>query len=1213
MKNKPKYQFSRIITPAIWLIKHLNFAHKFLLLAIITLLSLATLSSELYFRLNKVISTSKLELTGLDLFPAIFKAVQLLQQYRGLSAGVLGGVTELEKLRQIKLDETVKAMKILENDLPANIAATAAWKKIHTDWQLILTQGMTWSLETNFNNNSDLIKQILTLLQDIADKYSLINHPDLETYYLLNTILHQLPDTQENLGQIRAFGTGILAKKQNTEFQRLHIHALVFQSKTAISTLHLNFDKTSRLNPLLKPILKVSFQELSTTSQHIFKLIDLNIIQNQYQTSAVDFFNLLTAAIDKTYKIQYQALIPTVRSLIRNRLTAAKNTLYCNLAIILSMLSLLLYFSIGIYLSIRNNIKYISKATEAFAHGDFNQRILIDSKSELNQIGESFNSMAAELNRLINIEKESTVRIQAIIDSALDALIQINEKGDITGWNHQAERIFGWPLSEVMGRPLHETIIPRQHREAHIQSLNHFLITQKGKRVNKRIETCAVHRDGHEFPIELAITPIQTKDGFEFNAFIRDISERKNAEEKLQLFARVFNDTREGITITDTQGTIIDVNPAFCQITGYSRDEVIGKNPKILSSGKQTPGFYNDMWKTLSQQGYWQGEIWNRKKTGELYAEQLSISSIKDNNNHPSHYVGLFSDITYNKEQQKKLEMMAHYDVLTQLPNRVLLADRLSQAIAHCKRYKAPLAICFVDLDNFKPVNDTYGHNAGDQLLIEVAERIKTKIREEDTVSRLGGDEFVILLGGLNIPTQYEQLLKRLLTIISLPYLIDDQLIRISASIGYTVYPMDNADADTLIRHADQAMYKAKLRGRNQCHFFDATLDQQIIQKQNQLQEIQQAISNLEFCLYYQPKVNMRTGKVFGAEALIRWQHPQKGILPPFDFLPIVEDSKLEIQLGEWVIYEALQQLDKWRKQGIDIEISINISSNHLQSSSFFYQLDKALSLHPDVDSSRIQLEILESSMLSDLNAISNIIKTCRDTLGVNSALDDFGTGYSSLSHLRNLAIDTVKIDQTFVRDMLEDPHDYTIIDGVIRLAHAFHRQVIAEGVETTDHGLMLLLMGCDQAQGYGIARPMPADKFPAWLNNQTPNKTWITYCSQHLTDKQRKIKFFRLAFKQWTSHFENNIKSAPENLERWPIMSPKKCHCGAWIIRSKQQQLFGGSWLEHLEREHNTLHKVANSLKHQYETGDVNLARNGLKVFKETLEKINSALNQHS
>jgi len=251
--------------------------------------------------------------------------------------------------------------------------------------------------------------------------------------------------------------------------------------------------------------------------------------------------------------------------------------------------------------------------------------------------------------------------------------------------------------------------------------------------------------------------------------------------------------------------------------------------------------------------------------------------------------------------------------------------------------------------------------------------------------------------------------------------------------------------------------------------------------------------------------------------------------------------------------------------------------------------------------------------MLSDLNAISNIIKTCRDTLGVNSALDDFGTGYSSLSHLRNLAIDTVKIDQTFVRDMLEDPHDYTIIDGVIRLAHAFHRQVIAEGVETTDHGLMLLLMGCDQAQGYGIARPMPADKFPAWLNNQTPNKTWITYCSQHLTDKQRKIKFFRLAFKQWTSHFENNIKSAPENLERWPIMSPKKCHCGAWIIRSKQQQLFGGSWLEHLEREHNTLHKVANSLKHQYETGDVNLARNGLKVFKETLEKINSALNQHS
>jgi len=689
----------------------------------------------------------------------------------------------------------------------------------------------------------------------------------------------------------------------------------------------------------------------------------------------------------------------------------------------------------------------------------------------------------------------------------------------------------------------------------------------------------------------------------------QDITARKLAEEKLQLSSRVFSDTHEGITITNADRLIIDVNPAFSDITGYSREEVIGQNPRILSSGKQSPEFYAAMWKKINEQGHWQGEVWNRNKSGEVYAELLTISSLKDDKDNVVNYVGVFSDITQTKKQQEKLNLMAHYDVLTGLPNRALFVDRFQQAIAHSKRSDHQLAICFLDLDNFKPINDGYGHDAGDQILINVANRIIGILREEDTVSRQGGDEFALLLGNIDSFSQCEQLLGRILDALSKEIIIDDYSHYISASIGVTLYPFDDSDLDTLLRHADQAMYEAKVAGKNQYRLFSVQQDQQAFAKHHRLDKIKQALTNNEFSLYYQPKVNMVSGEVFGVEALIRWHHPDKGLIPPLEFLPIIDGTTLELEVGQWVINEAVTQLDAWQQQGIHFEVSINISSNHLLSTNFFSQLHDAMTKYPEVDSACLQLEILESSALGDLDAIGDIIKMCQETLGVNFALDDFGTGYSSLTHLRNLPINTIKIDQTFIRDMLDDPDDTTIIDGVIGLSDSFHRKVIAEGVETTAHGEMLIIMGCEEAQGYGIAKPMPAGDMPNWLSSYSPNQAWLSCGRQDRSPKEEQAALFRLICEQWQRNFISNIQSQPDEVTSWPMMERKHCPCNAWINRARQEQLFDKSCLAKLSKALGKSHYMAQSTRLKYQEGDLDTARRDLAAVQASFEEVRHAL----
>lgn len=571
-----------------------------------------------------------------------------------------------------------------------------------------------------------------------------------------------------------------------------------------------------------------------------------------------------------------------------------------------------------------------------------------------------------------------------------------------------------------------------------------------------------------------------------------DVTAGHEAREKLRLLAGVFEHAHEGILITDTTPRILDVNPAFSAITGYPREEVIGRDPEMLASARR--GIDSLARAAQSAGDVWRGEVWSRRRNGDVYPELRSVSAVRGPDGEISHYVTVFSDISQIKEHQKRLEKLAHYDALTHLPNRVLFAERLQRATAHADADGSLLAVCYMDLDGFKPVNDHYGHAAGDRLLVELGHRLRNALREADTVARLGGDEFSLLLGDLEDEEACEQVLRRLLETVAQPFHVGGgDSVTLSASIGVTLYPHDRSDADTLMRHADQALYVAKQQGRNRFHVFDFEHDRRARAHQELLLGIEQGLAAHEFEMYYQPRVNMRSGRVCGVEALIRWNHPERGLLSPGAFLPVIEGTPLAPRLGDWVLRTVLGQAQVWWRDGLRLEVSINVAVGHLSQPGFAADLAALLRQHPALPAAAIELEVLETAALDDIAHVSSLIRDCQ-ALGVRFSLDDFGVGYSSLTYLRRLPAETLKIDQSFVRDLLGDPGDLAIVDGVIGLTRAFGRGVVAEGVESAEHGVVLLQLGAEMAQGYGIARPMPAAALPGWVAAWRSDPLWAKW-----------------------------------------------------------------------------------------------------------------------
>jgi len=690
--------------------------------------------------------------------------------------------------------------------------------------------------------------------------------------------------------------------------------------------------------------------------------------------------------------------------------------------------------------------------------------------------------------RKVQLELEaSRARYFDLYDLAPTGYMTVSTSGSILEANLAVSTLLGVVRNVLVFKRLYSFVVK--------QDLDAYYLQRKRLLESGAPQSCDVRMtksDGSLIWVNLQATVVQQADGMTvLRMMLNDITERKQSEAKLQLAASVFNHAHEGIIITDAQGVIMEANQAFTRITGYSHDEILGKTPRILSSGRQDPTFYVGLWDALIRNGYWSGEIWNRRKNGDVYAELLAISAVHDAKGAVQRYVALFSDITEIKAHEEQLDHLAHYDSLTGLPNRRLMTDRLHQATVHTRRSGQRLVLIYIDLDGFKEVNDQYGHAVGDQLLITVARQMQRVLREGDTLARLGGDEFVAVLVNLQDTASCLPLLERLLAAASQPLPLGNQRLQVSASLGVTFYPQNqDVEGDQLLHQADQAMYRAKQSGKNCYQVFNVEEDRSLRDWHADLQRIGQARLANEFVLYYQPKVNLRTGEMVGVEALVRWQHPEKGLLAPAAFLPMIEHHALAIDVGEWVIDTALHQMDLWQLQGLDIGISLNVGDRHLKTPNFVNRLRELLSRHPNVKPAGLALEIQESSALQDMAYLSQVIDCCQE-MGVAFALDDFGTGYSSLSYLNRLRVALLKIDYSLVRDMQDDPDDLAILKSVIGLASTFHRMVIAEGVETIEQGTQLLQLGCELAQGYGIARPMPAHEVPAWATSWKNDAAW--------------------------------------------------------------------------------------------------------------------------
>lgn len=676
---------------------------------------------------------------------------------------------------------------------------------------------------------------------------------------------------------------------------------------------------------------------------------------------------------------------------------------------------------------------------------------------------------------------ERELAFRNLADNVPDNVVRYDLEGRAIFVNRKLESTLGRPADQLVGKTLEEW----GDREV-IERYGELLATVIGVGASGAAATFEQQVPGPDGDVRyhlIRIVPEPGPDGRPQSVLAvgRDITDEKIAEEKLRLAASVFHNTAEGVLITDAEGTILSVNPAFCAITGYSEGEAVGRTPRILRSDHQGPEFYLAMWNALLNEGHWEGEIWNRRRNGEAYLEWLTINRIDDQSGKPVRYVSVFHDITEMRNKDEHIRHLAFHDALTGLPNRSLMQDRLQHAMNRCSREQRRLSVTFIDLDRFKSINDSLGHDVGDLLLQVVAERLRGRLRSMDTVARLGGDEFVVLVEDLQAVGDSACLAQDLIAEIARPIILREHRIEIGASMGMAFFPEDGDDPLELMKRADMAMYAAKAAGRNTYRFFQQEMLDLTSARLSLEIELRHAIANGELALHYQPKVDLASGRDCGVEALLRWNHPQRGLVPPGDFIPLAEESGLIVDIGDWVLSAACQQMAAWRAAGRSINVAVNISMRQLGEGDLVERIAKLTERH-GLKPADLSLELTESVVMADPESIAGLFARLREA-GVTVAVDDFGTGYSSLAYLRRLPIDVLKIDRSFVMDADHDEEDAQIVKTIVALGQALKLTVVAEGIESPGQAELLRAMGCDQAQGYLFSRPVPAEELVQWLD----------------------------------------------------------------------------------------------------------------------------------
>jgi len=735
-----------------------------------------------------------------------------------------------------------------------------------------------------------------------------------------------------------------------------------------------------------------------------------------------------------------------------------------------------------------NKLKRIRRAADKLAAGEANARAALPGHDELASLGNAFDGMAVAIaGREKELhEREELVRL--LLESTAEAIYGVDSEGRCIFANPACARLLGYThADDLLGRQIHD-LVHHSHADGSAY----------------REEECPIHRafregrpvyvdnevfwrpDGTSFPVEYWSYPMR-RTGQVVGSVVTffDLTDRLRGEVKSRLAATMFESTHEGVMITDANSRILAVNAAFSRVTGFEEEEAIGRTPELLQSGRHGPDFYAAIWQALDEMGHWQGEIWNRRKTGEIYPELLSISAVHDQHGAVCNYVGVFTDISQIKESEAKLAHLAHYDPLTGLPNRLLLSSRLQHAIEQAQRQTYRVAVLFLDLDRFKNVNDSLGHQAGDELLRSVTERLAHRLRAEDTLARLGGDEFVVLLERLHEPRDAALVARTMLDALADPFILSrGHEVYIGASIGISLYPDDGTDVPQLIQHADVAMYQAKDQGRNAYGFYTQALTENANQRLEMETKLRRALERDEFVLHYQPQISLTDGRLIGAEALVRWQRNGEGLIPPNQFIPLAEETGLIVPLGEWVLREACAQWAGWlRDGGAPITLAVNISPRQFRQQDLVRVVERVLA-ETGLPASALELELTEGALMHQGMEAETTLRELKK-LGGSLSIDDFGTGYSSLAYLKRFPIDRLKIDQSFVRDISVDANDSELVSTIIAMGRNLKLQVLAEGVETQEQLAFLVEKGCDAYQGYLFSRPVPAEVFSTLLEGR--------------------------------------------------------------------------------------------------------------------------------
>ena len=919
-----------------------------------------------------------------------------------------------------------------------------------------------------------------SLITRIGNHSNLILDPDLDSYYTMSLVVLRFPELFDLCSRLGAKSIEVgRATNPNLRSQRQTEYLIIEGRLDAVASgIAADYEEAIAAGPSLDPVLAPSRQRLLAAIE-AFRAEARKVALEMPGVESAPEINRKSLVLRESLSAAWKEAGRALGDLLNKRIEGLFSRMWWHLGTAIVLLLVILSVVFFVARMIALPIRRLSDVAENVSlSADYSLRASWSSGDELGRLVQAFNQMLEQLDHFRLVEQELAASARAA----------------------EAQR----ELLEAIPIPLMVTAIPR-HEVLHtnLPALD-WLQDQSPDPWKKGLDS------PHRVRFFQQLSDRGAVDGFEalwcggsekhwallsarrllyqnqdavLTAFT-PISRIKHMEARLELWAKVFESSSESIMVTSSRRVIVTVNRAFCRSTSYEQSEVIGEVTDFMRSDHHPEGFFDQIWKTAKLRGSWQGELWIRRKSGEKFPVWAVLNAVRDEHGEITHYVLAFLDISERKDHERRISHLAHHDTLTDLPNRALCLDRLGVAIQQAERNKRRVGVLFLDLDRFKHINDSMGHHIGDGLLRSVARCLLEVVRAGDTVSRLGGDEFVVVFNGVADADEISQIVeKRLIPLIRRPHEVDGTELHVSCSVGIAVYPEDGGNVETLMRNADAAMYQAKLEGRDNAQFFTAEMDRCARERMEIEQDLRCVVARGELRLLYQPRVDAHSGRLLGVEALVRWHHPERGLVPPSRFIPVAEECGLIVPIGYWVFSEACRQQAEWRDAGAgNIPISVNLSVAQFRDDGLLDALKMALSIH-GTNPANIELELTESLLMENMASTVELLHEIK-ALGFLLSVDDFGTGYSSLNYLYRFPINKLKIDQSFVSDMIDDPKDLAITQAIIGLGHALGLQVVAEGVETIEQKQALAAAGCDELQGFYFSKPLPALELLRWKEN---------------------------------------------------------------------------------------------------------------------------------